>query len=92
MFAVDRYKVEFEHKRDSNDRPMATTCKIVVPDSVTGNINTIHAVGVAFCNPVDQFSYNIGRKIALARALQSFPRDERAMFWQKYYQVRGGKW
>lgn len=92
MFTVGKYDVVFEHKRNSNKLPMATTCKVVIPDSVTGNISTIHAIGVAFCNPADQFSYNQGRKLALARALQSFPRDERGAFWTAYYQARGGKW
>ena len=38
-------------------------------------------------------SRNVGRKVALARALKvsNFGRDERKMFWDAYARARGGK-
>ena len=40
----------------------------------------------------DHFNRNIGRKVSLARALQYIQPENRVLFWQAYYEARGGKW
>ena len=92
MFALGDYRVKFQHKTDSNNKPISTICRIEIPETVTGNVTSIKAVGIAFCHPVDQYDRNTGRKLALSRALHSFPREERAAFWIAYYQKRGNRW
>jgi len=89
MFTIDDKQVIFRYSRDSNKRPIATTCII---SRLGSDPDSLVACDHAYLNPVDQFSYNTGRKLAMARALQRFPRDERARFWQAYFEhVHGGK-
>lgn len=38
------------------------------------------------------FNKNTGRKIALTRAIKSFPKAERTKFWQAYYKMRNNNW
>jgi hypothetical protein len=44
-------------------------------------------VGEAFCNPQDQFTRKIGRKLALARALALLPRTLRQQIWASYFKI-----
>jgi len=88
MFKVDDYKVVFRYTRDSNKRPIATQC--VVLDKT----NSVIARDNAYCNPVDQFNREVGRKLALARTLRTlFPRRDteleyRKRFWNAYFKMR----
>lgn len=41
-------------------------------------------VGEAHCGPGDKPSYEIGRKLALTRALQGEPKDFRTAIWAAY--------
>ena len=41
--------------------------------------------GAAYCNPCDQFSKKVGRKLALGRALQALPRNLRQQIWEAYF-------
>ena len=52
--------------------------------------NQIIAEGRAFCNPSDQFNKAKGRKLALARAIESLPRAERGQIWAAYFAATGG--
>jgi len=40
--------------------------------------------GVAYQNPQDEYNKECGRKIALARALELFPKKDRKKFWEAY--------
>ena len=46
--------------------------------------------GEAHCNPSDQFNKAKGRKLALARAIESLPRAERKQIWAAYFAAVGG--
>ena len=81
MFTLGDHKIVFKYTRDSNNRPIATSCIILEQDRII-------ARDQAYCNPVDQFSREIGRKLSMARALRVFPRDERKRFWDAYFQRR----
>jgi hypothetical protein len=58
--------------------PTMTICRIL-PDSPRKTL-----VGEAHCGPGDKPSYEIGRKLALARALAGEPKDFRTAVWQAY--------
>ena len=67
------------HKENSkpHKRPVATTCFIVDKDGL------VVGVGNAKCHYKDHFSYNVGRKFALKRALRDagLDRTNRARAW-----------
>lgn len=44
-------------------------------------------VGVAHCNPSDQFRKTRGRVIALERALEGLSRAERSKVWNAYFKI-----
>ena len=107
MFKVkigeDEYEVTFEHeiphKYDYEDmkpedfrKYFGTGCTIdLLPERQIGWLAwsdlSIH----------DHFNREIGRKVSLTKALkQAFPypadKENRKLFWQAYYEARGGKW
>jgi hypothetical protein len=41
--------------------------------------------GIAVCQPMDAFSKEKGRTLALAKALESFDRKDRNVFWETYH-------
>lgn len=86
MFTVGNHKVTFWHSVALG----YTQCTIYTLGLPVGECEMI--TSTARCSKRDQFNRNTGRKIALARALTSFPRYERRAFWQAYYQARGGRW
>lgn len=47
------------------------------------------SVGVAVCSPRDNFSRNVGRKVALTKALQSshFTKYDRTKVWEEYFSM-----
>ena len=49
-------------------------------------------LGISCCHPSDRNDHNIGRKLALRRALDGFPKKaDRAMVWAAYFDKRHGK-
>lgn len=86
MFKVqvddDEYEVTFQHF--PKGRGKGTTCKIK-------NSFSFYKRGATLLHPKDNYNYNIGRKLSLARALKKgfFTKDDRKLFWDKYFVVRG---
>jgi len=95
MFEINGYKVKFYHVRFNKPT--------LVPE-IAGTAHSIQAItscvmlkddkeymGMAFCSAEDNFSKNIGRKIALSRALKEagFARKIKEQFWNEYFKVRG---
>ena len=77
MFYVDDLKVRFMYNKDRQDR-VVTTCMIErSPAQVL--------IGTATCANGDTLRKATGRKIALARALQSFDRTTRSDVWAEYF-------
>ena len=66
-----------------------TTCRLHVGECELEE----RIMGVACCNPRDQFVKTIGRKIALARAMRAagMTRDERRAAWAAYFENGGTK-
>lgn len=88
MLKVDGYDIYFVHK------PHDATVQIGVNGSSSisvGNTTCVielnrepFAESVAYCSSLDKFSKSTGRKISLARALSSFPKEFRTAVWQEY--------
>ena len=74
------YHVRFQHVRSWKH---ATIANVSYPD---GNLVS----STAYCNPSDQFNKAKGRKLALARAIESLPRAERKQIWAAYFAAIGG--
>jgi hypothetical protein len=47
---------------------------------------TIALTGIAYCAKSDNFDKQIGRKLALQRALYHFPREIRGHIWKAYFE------
>ena len=78
-----KWRVGFEYvpRRDAckdQGGPVVTICRIW-PE---GPRKTL--AGEAHCGPGDRPSYEIGRKLALTRALAGAPKDFRRAIWQAY--------
>lgn len=53
---------------------------------------SLAASDAAICSPSDNFSRRAGRKLSFARALQTFPRHQRAAFWRQFHlHEKGGE-
>lgn len=73
------FTVRFSHCRRENINE-CTNCEIVAND------DSIKSIGIATKNPKDNFNKEIGRQLALRRALTSslFSKEEREIFWNTY--------
>lgn len=59
-----------------------TVCTVTahtLPDSRSATL--LVGFGRADCSPSDKFDVAVGRKIALTRAIQSFPKEQRGVIW-----------
>ena len=75
------YIVEFSYERENGK----THCFVFHKNDEQ------KAHGVAKCSSKDQFSKNVGRKIALTNAIKPFRKEARQQFWNAYFQARNGK-
>ena len=95
MFFVENTKVTFRHSPDDHFG-RSTHCKIfLAPDDEQGDDGRdLIATGMASCHPKDQYDKNVGRKIALSRALKMLTDDRvlRKTYWDAYFAKRKGKW
>ena len=81
------YWLEFRYWQAVNVR--FVDCRIFEPkdrDSVASL-----AMGGARCSPGDKFCKEVGRKVALARAIRSLPREVRTSIWAAYHGRKGAK-
>ena len=84
------YKVSFHHvmKTDLMNKLKHTVCSIQLVTEVADQKPIYHTLstGVSYCSEKDNFNYNKGRKVALARALQYYnDKDYRKLFWDAYF-------
>ena len=76
------YHVRFRHGRGiTQNRTLAT---------VQSENPALFLQDLALCHPNDQFNKAKGRKLALARAIESLPRAERKQIWAAYFAAIGG--
>lgn len=84
----NKYYVKFRHFRDVvTNLPYATKCYI--EDAKT--MNVLYE-GFTLCSEKDNFNYEIGRKIALSRALGAIERAKRINFWKAYFDRYAQEW
>ena len=86
MFTMDDLgvKVTFSHARHEGRRYRgATICHVIDLN------NGASTGGVSYCSIDDNFCYETGRKLALARALEDFDRATRKRIWERYFETRG---
>ena len=76
-----QYTVKFRHFLDGKK---VTTCDIIAGEIIFGS-------GAALCSEKDQFNRARGRKIAFARAVKAFNRNEREAFWKAAWLAKEGK-
>ncbi len=76
-FEGKKYEISFKYDRSAG----GTICWIHIPLAI-GTIYT-HAGG-SRCHVGDNFCREIGRKLALARAVKGEPKDFRRAAWQAY--------
>lgn len=74
------YRIEFAHEKEKRE----TFCFLYRDWALISS-------GMATCAPSDNFCKSTGRRIAMTRALKSFPREERRAIWTTYLNQRGGK-
>jgi hypothetical protein len=58
-------KLKFIHLRDTDNKPFATVCKLILKD------NRVISLGISICAASDNFSKKIGRDISFSRALKA---------------------
>ena len=74
------YKIEFEYDRDEQDRPIITHAMVL-----NEHRHVVGKVGEAICHDLDNPVKEVGRKLALARAIHDLPLEERKIVWKEYF-------
>jgi hypothetical protein len=95
MYISDKYIVKWQYCKKTSTTTdnnkiqvnIITKCSIVTNDEFKTEIGA----GIAECSHNDQFVKNIGRKISLARALNStdFTKAQRTVIWELYHHIHG---
>ena len=79
------YRISFEYIRKEDPKgiskkgfPIGVCCAVEIE-----NDENLY-LGYSYCNPLDQFNRVTGRKLALTRAIEEFPRHVRREIWNRY--------
>lgn len=87
------YKLVFKHHR-YGDNPMVFSPTVLISDRTEAIIydatNQPILKGIAFCNVVDRFEKEKGRRLALQKALSKMERGERKKVFEQYDGRRRG--
>ena len=84
-------RIEFSYEKDvvvhdeaECKHPISVACRLL-----SENDEVIVGVGISSCSKEDQFSYKIGRKLALKRAIDNsgISKPERKAVWGKYFKL-----
>lgn len=91
----EKLKVSWRHQteyvvEDQQLKPPRTVCTIFVINSKGEQRDVFQ--GVAVLSEKDNYSRNKGRKISMARAIRSYPKKDRIIFWRNYLLMRKGNW
>lgn len=107
MFSVEvdgiNHHVEFSYDREE---PRQKTYCVISADDISPRMagrrsnlrwvsgEWVRAEGVSECVPPDQFDKNVGRKIALRKALKlsNMTQDQRTRVWEAYFAERNGQY
>lgn len=75
------YEIEFAYQRENyTNKPIVTTASVTLPDGKST------LFGQAVCHEFDNPVKEVGRKLALARAIASLPQAERKKVWKVYFE------
>lgn len=74
--------IEFRYDRDEAGAPLDTTAIVQFADGR-------NLLGKAWCHESDNPCKEVGRKLALQRAIEDLPREEREKVWQHYFSRKG---
>ena len=86
----ENYKIVFTRSICDVDNQIMTACNIVIPDNDGDSMQTeIIASGVVKCHQKEQHDKYLGRKYALAAALETLPRHDRKKYWAHFHEVNG---
>lgn len=83
------YRINFSYNSEDHDTKgnrKIVVCKVETVES-GGRFNETGqqiSESEAICNPKDKFNKSFGRKLALKRALNFVPKEERTKIWQGY--------
>lgn len=78
------FKVSFQHFNENDSK--FTECSLLREDK------TLVLKGSSYCNPYDNFSRSIGRKLSLTRMLElastlvGLNKEDRELVWDKYFE------
>ncbi|MBE0574142.1 hypothetical protein IH575_04540 [Candidatus Dojkabacteria bacterium] len=78
-----KYAIKFRHPKPLVSGVRKTYCDVGIVDGE--QITYVGTTGIASCMPSDQFSYEKGRRLSLARALAPLSRDVRREIWTQYF-------
>jgi hypothetical protein len=83
------YLVSWHHEQKkfyigNNIATGRTMCEIHAYEPVSKD-KTLISSGISWTSVKDQFKKEVGRKISFTRALASWKRDERKLFWESYF-------
>lgn len=91
MLKIDGYDIYFRHKPNEEGTIMVKTDERVTESPFKGMTECIIekdknevAIGVACCSLSDRYVKSVGRKVALARAIEEFDKDFRKAVWEAY--------
>lgn len=80
-----KYLIKFRHPKPLESGIRKTYCDVGVVDDENIISEMIGITGVATCNVGDQFNYETGRRLSLARAIAPLPREIRKEIWEQYF-------
>lgn len=83
-----KYLIKFRHPKPLESGIRKTYCDVGVVDDENIISEMIGISGVATCNVGDQFNYEKGRRLSLARALAPLPREIRKEIWEQYFKQK----
>ena len=78
------YNLRWHYITEEKTKKKATHCHIYCDGIMDGSI------GITVCSKKDNFCKDTGRKIALTRALSTYPRKFRREVWQAYHNRKKG--
>jgi len=84
LFSANGYDFNFEYDSDYSIKySRATFCRVYQGEKELG-----YCIGIALCNPVDNFKKSTGRKIALTKAINPLKlnKEQRKEVWDKYFE------
>jgi len=87
MFTLNNKKFFVHYNVIGNGRKQCRVTEVIVAELREKKEDELKVIstGTAQCSKLDNFAKETGRKIALARAIKNFSKEERTEIWDKYF-------